>query len=449
MNTLKNTELKTDKDFLESTFEELIKASGYMMLCSLVLQRYAEIFGRDEVIDVTKNLSIEITSETLEITNYSYTGDSLWNIIFEKIAVLKGLMWITAIEPFVKRLSRKYEVPMPDVFESALKKTYELSKQNHTLKEMNDQLKREVIEVRERLVRCPITGLYNFEYFRGYLTSKILSADQNLDSTLMVINIDNMSKIRFSYGDSEVEEVLKSTVYLIENVKDDDESILFRLHGATFAWYFPHESRESVMHKAEKVRNLVFSSQGFIENITLSIGVVFFDKLKLRESSEKNPFEDVYELAMQRVKLARLKGQNIVCDNSHSEDISESLGKILIVDTEDANIDVLKVILENLNYEVLTAKDGETALYIAEREIPDAIITEIMIPKLDAFMLRESLLRNSLTKGILFIILSHLKNEDSVKRSLSLRIEHYFKKPFMLSELLGIIKLKIKGGDYH
>lgn len=434
--------------FLTPIRKELSKSGGYMMICSLILQRCEAIFGIEEVKEIIENLSIQIDSETLEITDYNYTGDDLWNTIFEKIILLKGLQWLIIIEPFVEKLSREYNVTIPKVFETKIKESYELNEQNKKLKEINLQLENDIKETKERLIRCPVTGLFNFEFFKDYLTSKI-SDNEELNSALIIINIDNMAKIRFSYGDYEVDEILKSTVYFINDVKNDDSSILFRLHGAAFAWYFPDGNKEVVMQKAEKVRNLVSSSQGYIESVTLSMGVVFFDEIKFHEKYEKQPFEVVYELAMLRVKLASTRGKNMVCSNSYVEDYKENLGKILIVDTDEVNLDVLKTILENLKYEVLTAKDGEEALIIAENELPDAIITEIMLPKKDAFMVRESLLMQSSTKDIIFIIASHLKNEDSVKRALSLGIENYFKKPFMLSELLGVIKLKFKGGNYQ
>lgn len=68
-----------------------------------------------------------------------------------------------------------------------------------------------------------------------------------------------------------------------------------------------------------------------------------------------------------------------------------------------------------------------------------------MLPKMDGFLVRERLSMQSSTKNIPFIIMSHLKNEDSVKRALALNVDYYFKKPYMLSELLGIIKNKVKG----
>ena len=434
--------------FMHPIRKELTKSGGYMMLCSQILKRYVAIFGIDEVEEIIESLSLEINRETLEITDYNYTGDALWNNLFDKTASIKGVTWLVAIEPLVQKLSREYEVPMPGVFETSIKESHKLNEQNQKLLKMNEQLENEIKETNERLIRCPVTGLYNFEFFKEYLTAKMTSTAEGKDPALIIINIDNMAKIRFSYGDDEVNEVLKNIVYLIEDAKGADGSILFRLPGAAFAWHLPEGGKEAAVQKAEMARNLVATSQRFVENITLSIGVVSLDEIKFHERYGENPFSAAYDIAMLRVKLASKRGKNMVCSNSDVDDYKESSGKILIVDTDEVNLDVLKTILKNLEYDVLTATDGEAALTMAESELPDVIITEVMLPKKDAFMIRENLLMLTPTKGIPFVIVSHLKNDDSVKRAMSLGIEHYLKKPFMISELLGIIKIKVKGDVY-
>ena len=57
--------------------------------------------------------------------------------------------------------------------------------------------------------------------------------------------------------------------------------------------------------------------------------------------------------------------------------------KILIVDDEAPIIDVLSYNLKRAHYDVLVAWDGEQALAVARRELPDLIILDLMLPKLD------------------------------------------------------------------
>ncbi len=349
----------------------------------------------------------------------------------------------------LESITRKDGISWAEEAHDILRSVSDLTAKNQKLEEKNQRLKDNLIEVEERLTRCPITDLYNFEFFKKHLTAQLTTASYKENSALIIINIDNMAKIRFSYSDNEVDEVLQNTVYLMKDLQNSDSSMLFRLHGAAFAWYFPETSNEDAMEKAETLRNLVSTSEGYVEKVTLSIGVVFLNETSSLENFQDSPFEATYGLAMQRVKLASTRGYNRVCSSSVAQDFSERPPRVLIIDIDEINVDVLKTKFENLKYEVFTAEDGESALAMAKDELPDAIISEIMLPQKDAFMVRESLLMQSETKGIPFIITSHLKNEDSVERALSLGIEHYFQKPLMLSELIGIIQLKTKGDNYQ
>jgi CheY-like chemotaxis protein len=66
---------------------------------------------------------------------------------------------------------------------------------------------------------------------------------------------------------------------------------------------------------------------------------------------------------------------------------------------------------------------------------------------MDGFMIRETMLQSSILKNIPFIILSHKKDEETVQRALSLEIVHYLKKPYMLSELIGIVRKSLPQGS--
>ena len=93
---------------------------------------------------------------------------------------------------------------------------------------------------------------------------------------------------------------------------------------------------------------------------------------------------------------------------------------------------------------LFTATDGEAAFELVERESPDLIVSEVMLPKTDGFLFRQRLRENSRQQQIPFFILSFQKNEENVQRAFALEIEHYLQKPYMLSELTGLIQLKFR-----
>lgn len=445
--TLRDLECGT---LLNPIKRDLAKSGGYMAICSTVLKRLGSIFNRDSVMEVVADLEITL-DENLNIIDYNDTGNVLWNMIFERVLARKGLTWLMVIEPLTETLSKEYDILMPDVFESHLKKAEAeastLNEQNRMLKDINARLESSVQESQNKLIRCEITGLYNYSFFKNYLASEINSilidkSEQN--PGLIIISLDNLEKIEYLYGHDEVEEVQRNVAFILESLKEGNE-VLFKLQGFTFGFYMPQTSKEAAQDFAEKIRNTITTSEKFIERITASIGLVSLSEIREKDEYTEKLDEAFYSVVAMRVKIARNMGKNIVCSQASMAEYQDEIGKILIVDSDEIMVDVLKTTLENINYQVITASDGQQAAQIAMEDNPMLIISEVMIPKMDGFLFREEMLSHSNANKIPFIYISYLKNDDSVLRASSLGVEHYFKKPFMLSELMGVIQNKIKG----
>lgn len=429
---------------------DLAKSGGYMGICSAVLKRLGSIFNQESVRELVADMELTL-DDNLNITDYNVTGNELWNLIFEQILVRKGISWLIVIEPLTETLSKEYDIPMPEVFESHIKKIEDeassLSEQNRMLKEINTRLESSIQESQNKLIRCAITGLYNFSFFKNYLASEINSiftdfSEQN--PGLIVISLDNIERIEYLYGHDEVEAVQRNVVFILEALKDGNE-MLFKLQGFTFAFYIPQTTKEAALVFAEKIRNSVATSEKFIEKVTASIGLAWLSEIREKAEYHGKLDEAFYNVVAMRTKIARNMGRNIVCSQSSITEYTEDIGKILIADSDEISVDVLKTALENINYRVIAISDGQTAMQIARDEKPLLIISEVMIPKMDGFLFREEMLTDSSTSKIPFIYLSYLKNDESVLRASSLGVEHYFKKPFMLSELMGVIQNRIKG----
>ena len=429
---------------------DLAKSGGYMAICSTILKRLGSIFNQESVRELVADLDLTL-DDNLNITDYNVTGDVLWNMIFERILARKGTTWLMVIEPLTETLAKEYDIPMPEVFSSHIKKAEEeassLNEQNRMLKEINNRLEISIQESQNKLIRCDITGLYNFSFFKNYLASEINSIlidSSGQNPGLIIISLDNIERIEYLYGHDEVEEIQRNVVFLLESLKTGNE-IFFKLQGVVFACYLPQTSKEAAQAFAEKIRNTIAASEKFIEKITASIGLALLSEIHATAEHSENPAEGFYNVAAMRARIARNMGRNIVCSQSSMVDYQENIGKILIVDSDEISVDVLKTALENINYQVVTASDGQAGVRIAIEDEPLLIISEVMIPKMDGFLFREEMLADSNTSKIPFIYLSYLKNDESVLRASDLGVEHYFKKPFMLSELMGVIQNKIKG----
>jgi DNA-binding response OmpR family regulator len=110
--------------------------------------------------------------------------------------------------------------------------------------------------------------------------------------------------------------------------------------------------------------------------------------------------------------------------------------RVLIVDDDPAIRKFIRANLEARNYEVLLAPDGESALQILEKERPDLIILDIMMPNLDGFEVCRRVREWSKTP---IIMLSARDGEMDKVKCLDCGADDYLTKPFSLKELLSRI----------
>ena len=107
---------------------------------------------------------------------------------------------------------------------------------------------------------------------------------------------------------------------------------------------------------------------------------------------------------------------------------------ILIVDDEISIIKFLRANLESKGYKVLAAMDGAEALQAIEMELPDLVILDIAMPKMDGFEVCQRLREWS---QIPIIMLSARGDEQGKVKCLDLGADDYMTKPFGASELIA------------
>ena len=108
--------------------------------------------------------------------------------------------------------------------------------------------------------------------------------------------------------------------------------------------------------------------------------------------------------------------------------------RILVVDDNETNRDILVTRLEKNGYQTLQAADGEEALASARQNLPDLILLDILLPDLDGLSVCKILRRQPSTKKTPVIFMSALSSEVT-KRTVALHADDFFTKPLNLERL--------------
>lgn len=121
--------------------------------------------------------------------------------------------------------------------------------------------------------------------------------------------------------------------------------------------------------------------------------------------------------------------------------------KILLVEDNELNLDMLKRRLSRLGHEIIAATDGLQSLSMAAEQQPDIILMDMSLPVMDGWDATRQLKNNEATRGIPIIGLSaHAMSEDR-ERAFEVGCDDYETKPVHLTRLLEKIeKLTTKDG---
>ncbi|MDQ4057966.1 MAG: response regulator [Actinomycetota bacterium] len=114
--------------------------------------------------------------------------------------------------------------------------------------------------------------------------------------------------------------------------------------------------------------------------------------------------------------------------------------RILICDDDPVILRLLQVNLELEGYEVLLAHDGEEAFKQASDQVPDLVILDIMMPRMDGYQAVEALKGNHATAGIPVVFLSAKAQQSDIDRGLDHGVSDYLTKPFDPGELLEVVQ---------
>ena len=114
--------------------------------------------------------------------------------------------------------------------------------------------------------------------------------------------------------------------------------------------------------------------------------------------------------------------------------------KILVVDDSTTNVVLLEAILDEKGYQIETALNAKEAYAIIERESPDLILLDLLMPKISGFDFLEEIRKNDKTKNTPVIVVSALTDEENVEKIMKMGAIDFVKKPIDLQYLVDKVE---------
>jgi DNA-binding response OmpR family regulator len=116
--------------------------------------------------------------------------------------------------------------------------------------------------------------------------------------------------------------------------------------------------------------------------------------------------------------------------------------RILLVDDDQEIIESMRIALQAKGYEILLARDGNQGLAMAEREAPDLVILDMMMPKRSGFLVIEKLRRSNNDALVKQKIIMITANEGSRHKAYAemLGVDDYIRKPFAMDRLMDSVE---------
>ena len=115
--------------------------------------------------------------------------------------------------------------------------------------------------------------------------------------------------------------------------------------------------------------------------------------------------------------------------------------KILIVEDDEDFISILKTKFESEGFSIVVAKDGEEGIIVAEKENPDLIVSDILMPKMDGIEMVKKIKESN--KNVLVVFLTNIKDDDYIKSIKELGgADYLIKADLRINDIVNKVKNK-------
>lgn len=113
---------------------------------------------------------------------------------------------------------------------------------------------------------------------------------------------------------------------------------------------------------------------------------------------------------------------------------------VLLIDDDVDVVEILTQVLERAGFAVRSTGDGEQALKMVEKERPDAVVTDVMIPRMDGWRICQRIKGNPLTAAIPILIMTAKTESIAELMSYESGADAYISKPFDNQEFIETVR---------
>jgi DNA-binding response OmpR family regulator len=118
----------------------------------------------------------------------------------------------------------------------------------------------------------------------------------------------------------------------------------------------------------------------------------------------------------------------------------EDRPSVFVIEPDPVAVELLTAALDAAGFDVASFQNGEAAIASLEASPPSLVICEAMTPRLNGFVIRERLRASPRLEAIPFILVSHRKTEEMIRKAVEADIRHFFRKPLSIIEIVGLAR---------
>lgn len=395
--------------------------------------------SKDDILMCFSDSKIRFDQDTLWFVSSELVGYALWNHYFEHIYLKKGILWLSILEKVIQKYTSDYHLPTPVIYQSEVVKdnlkAELLGIEKQELEKRVEALNHAIKESQDLSVKSKTTGLYLQSVLKEMINTRLQEENETYHFGLMLIQLDQLNEINHQYGKKAGDEALRTLAYVIEQLKEDS-CLMFRQSGPGVIVYKHDATIESLEKAALMIKNAVQSSVLFIDKVTASIAIVTSDEMK-DQVNRDSKIQHLFDLLDKRISIAKRIGYGEIISQK-SENINYLEGLILIVDEDALSQNMMVRIFHRIDYEVVVASSVTEAIKIIHEKPIDVVISEINLSKLDGFELKR-LMNESIYRNTPFIMVSHNKTVENIKRGNTLGVDLIIEKPVVMDEIIGIV----------